>query len=127
MKINSLHCPVTNALTVLGGKWKINIIFLLSNKTMRFGAIKNTLQGITQQMLSKQLKELERDKLIIRTVHDTVPLKVTYELTDLGKSSIPVLNSMYEWGIKQQSKLSKTYISSSTYKRYSWAPSSMFY
>ena len=67
MKINSLHCPVTNALTVLGGKWKINIIFLLSNKTMRFGAIKNTLQGITQQMLSKQLKELERDKLIIRT------------------------------------------------------------
>lgn len=107
MKINSLHCPVTNALTVLGGKWKINIIFLLSNKTMRFGAIKNTLQGITQQMLSKQLKELERDKLIIRTVHDTVPLKVTYELTDLGKSSIPVLNSMYEWGIKQQSKLSK--------------------
>jgi DNA-binding HxlR family transcriptional regulator len=107
MKINSLHCPVTNALTVLGGKWKINIIFLLSNKTMRFGAIKNTLQGITQQMLSKQLKELERDKLIIRTVHNTVPLKVTYELTDLGKSSIPVLNSMYEWGIKQQSKLSK--------------------
>ena len=107
MKINSLHCPVTNALTVLGGKWKINIIFLLSNKTMRFGAIKNTLQGITQQMLSKQLKELQRDNLIIRTVHDTVPLKVTYELSDLGKSSIPVLNSMYEWGIKQQSKLSK--------------------
>ncbi|MDG1052476.1 MAG: helix-turn-helix domain-containing protein [Flavobacteriaceae bacterium] len=107
MKINSLHCPVTNALTVLGGKWKINIIFLLSNKTMRFGAIKNTLQGITQQMLSKQLKELERDKLIIRTVHDTVPLKVTYKLTDLGKSSIPVLRSMHEWGIKQQSKLAK--------------------
>ena len=107
MKINSLHCPVTNALTVLGGNWKINIIFLLSNKTMRFGAIKNTLQGITQQMLSKQLKELERDKLIIRTVHDTIPLKVTYTLTDLGKSSIPILRSMHKWGIDQQSKLKK--------------------
>ena len=58
---------------------------------MEFGAIKNTLQGITQQMLSK-LKELERDKLIIRTVHDTIPLKVTYTLTDLGKSSIPILS-----------------------------------
>jgi DNA-binding HxlR family transcriptional regulator len=107
MKINSLQCPVTNALTVLGGKWKINIIFLLSNKTMRLGAIKNTLQGITQQMLSKQLKELERDKFIIRTVHDTIPLKVTYTLTELGKSSIPILKSMHKWGIDQQSKLKK--------------------
>ena len=107
MKINSLQCPVTNALTVLGGKWKINIILLLSNKTMRFGAIKNTLQGITQQMLSKQLKELERDKLIIRTVHDTIPLKVTYTLIELGKSSIPILKSMHKWGIDQQSKLKK--------------------
>lgn len=107
MKINSLDCPITNTLAVLGGKWKINIIFLLSDKTMRFGAIKNTLQGITQQMLSKQLKELERDKLVIRTVHDTVPLKVTYTLTDLGKSSIPILQTMHKWGVVQQSQLSK--------------------
>ena len=102
-----INCPAERAIYFLGGKWKINIIFLLSNKTMRFGAIKNTLQGITQQMLSKQLKELERDKLIFRTVHDTIPLKVTYTLTDLGKSSIPILRSMHKWGIDQQSKLKK--------------------
>ena len=107
MKINSLHCPVSNALTVLGGKWKINIIFLLSNKTMRFGAIKKSLEGITQQMLSKQLKELEKDRLITRTVHDTIPLKVTYALTDLGLSSIPVLRSLHKWGEGQQDKLTK--------------------
>ena len=100
MKINSLHCPVTNALTVLGGKWKINIIFLLSNKTMRFGAIKNTLQGITQQMLSKQLKELEQDGLINREVKSVMPPKVEYSLTTFGLSLIPILKSLSNWNNK---------------------------
>ena len=62
MKINSLHCPVTNALTILGGKWKINIIFQLSTKTTRFGELRRSLGNITQQMLSKQLREMEKDK-----------------------------------------------------------------
>ena len=100
MKINSLHCPVTNALTVLGGKWKINIIFLLSNKTMRFGAIKNTLQGITQQMLSKQLKELEQDGLVNREVKSVMPPKVEYSLTTFGLSLIPILKSLSNWNNK---------------------------
>ena len=57
-------CPVTNALTILGGKWKINIIYQLSQKTIRFGELRRSLGSVTQQMLSKQLKEMEKDKLI---------------------------------------------------------------
>ena len=113
MKINSLHCPVTNALTVLGGKWKINIIFLLSNKTMRFGAIKNTLQGITQQMLSKQLKELEIDGLVNREVKQVMPPKVEYSLTSFGTSLIPILKSLSNWNDKNSKlinlKLNKSF------------------
>ena len=102
------ECPAERATYFFGGKWKIRILFILFNeKKVRFGILKKTLLSITQQMLSKQLKELERDKLIIRTVHDTIPLKVTYTLTDLGKSSIPILRSMHKWGIDQQSKLKK--------------------
>ena len=101
-------CPAERATYFFGGKWKIRILFNLFNKKkVRFGELKKNLSKITQQMLSKQLKELERDKLIIRTVHDTIPLKVTYTLTDLGKSSIPILRSMHKWGIDQQSKLKK--------------------
>ena len=91
-------CPVSNALTMLGGKWKINIIYQLSQKTTRFGELRRLLGNVTQQMLSKQLKEMERDKLIIRKVYDVVPPKVEYSLAEFGKSSLPILNSLHHWG-----------------------------
>ena len=75
MKNKQCVCPVTNALTILGGKWKINIIFQLSQNTMRFGALRRSLGDVTQQMLTKQLREMERDKLINRKVYDVVPPK----------------------------------------------------
>ena len=78
MKNIQKDCPVSNALTILGGKWKINIIYQLSKKTTRFGELRRSLGNVTQQMLSKQLKELERDKLIIRKVYDVIPPKVEY-------------------------------------------------
>ena len=91
-------CPVNNALTILGGKWKINIIYQLSNKTTRFGELRRSLGGVTQQMLSKQLREMEKDKLILRKVYDVIPPKVEYSLTELGRSSLPILNSLHHWG-----------------------------
>tara|TARA_B100000809_G_scaffold226990_1_gene239044 strand:- start:59 stop:409 length:351 start_codon:yes stop_codon:yes gene_type:complete len=100
-------CPVTNALTLIGGKWKINIIYLLSEKSMRFGELKKAIGSITQQMLSKQLKEMEKDTLINRKVYEVVPPKVEYSLTEFGRSSIPVLKSLFAWGNKKRKTINK--------------------
>ena len=106
-KMQKKSCPVSNALTMLGGKWKINIIYQLSQKTTRFGELRRLLGNITQQMLSKQLKEMEKDKLIIRKVYDIVPPKVEYSLADFGKSSLPVLNSLHHWGNSKKKIIDK--------------------
>ena len=107
IKNNKKVCPVNNALTILGGKWKINIIYELSIKTIRFGALKRSLGNVTQQMLSKQLREMEKDKLIIRKVYDVVPPKVEYSLSELGKSSLPILNSLHQWGDSKKRTINK--------------------
>ena len=100
-------CPVTNALTLIGGKWKIPIIYQLSKKSMRFGELKRAIGSVTQQMLSKQLKEMEKDTLINRKVHQVVPPKVEYSLTEFGRSGIPVLKSLFEWGSKKKKTINK--------------------
>jgi len=101
-----LH-PQIYALTNLGGKWKINIIFQLSQNTMRFGALRRSLGDVTQQMLTKQLREMERDKLINRKVYDVIPPKVEYSLTDLGRSSLPILKSLHNWGNTKKRTINK--------------------
>ncbi len=101
------NCPVENALKLIGGKWKIPIIHHLSKKKLRFGQIKKVLNQITQQMLSKQLKEMEVDGLIIRKVYSVVPPKVEYSLTDFGKSVLPILDSLYSWSVKKNKVISK--------------------
>jgi len=96
-----IQCPAERAVYFLGGKWKIRILFLIyQSKKLRFGEIKKVLQRVTQQMLSKQLKELEIDGLINRKVYQVVPPKVEYSLTDFGSSVIPVLRSLHEWNKK---------------------------
>ena len=102
-----IQCPAERAIYFLGGKWKIRIIFLLyQNKKNRFGELKKTLQTITQQMLSKQLKELELDGLIHRKVYQVVPPKVEYTLTDFGSSVIPILKSFSNWNKKNNRTIS---------------------
>ena len=96
--MNNTDCPVTNSLKLIGGKWKIAIIYNLGKGPMRFGELKKTLMPITQQMLTKQLRELERDQLILRKVYEVVPPKVEYSLTKFGTSLGPVLNSWCKWG-----------------------------
>jgi DNA-binding HxlR family transcriptional regulator len=104
---HTTECPAERAIYFLGGKWKIRIVFLLyQNKKIRFGELKKILQTVTQQMLSKQLKELEIDGLINRKVHQVVPPKVEYSLTEFGSSLIPILRSFSDWNKKNSRTIS---------------------
>ncbi|MDA7853654.1 winged helix-turn-helix transcriptional regulator [Porticoccaceae bacterium] len=82
---------------MIGGKWKIAIIYNLRQDPVRFGELKRILSPITQQMLTKQLRELERDRLIDRKVYEVIPPKVEYSLTNFGQSFMPVLDSLCKW------------------------------
>ena len=96
-----INCPAERAIYFLGGKWKIRILFtLFNNKKVRFNELKKVLKTITQQMLSKQLKELETDGIVNRKVHQVVPPKVEYSLTEFGLSVIPILKSFSNWNKK---------------------------
>lgn len=93
------RCYFQLAMMIIGGKWKPKVLFHLThNDVVRFGELRRAVFGITEKMLIQSLKELERDGLVNRKVYRQVPPKVEYSLTDLGKSFIPVLNSMFEWG-----------------------------
>lgn len=92
-------CSVEATLAVIGGRWKPVIIFLLlQNDVMRFGELRNTIDGVTQRMLTNQLRELERDKVVYREVYAEVPPKVEYSLTDYGRSLEPIMIAMRDWG-----------------------------
>ena len=110
-----INCPAERAIYFLGGKWKIRILFtLFNNKKVRFNELKKVLKTITQQMLSKQLKELETDGIVNRKVHQVVPPKVEYSLTEFGLSVIPILKSFSEWNKKNtrtiSAKLNKNFV-----------------
>ena len=105
---NNIECPAERAIYFLGGKWKIRILFyLFNNKIVRFNKLKKELKTITQQMLSKQLKELEIDGIINREVHQVVPPKVEYSLTEFGLSVIPILKSFSDWNKKNTKTISQ--------------------
>ena len=91
-------CPVEATLDLIGGKYKALILWHLINKTLRFNEISKLIPKATPKMLTQQLRELERDLLIIRVVYPVVPPKVEYSLSNLGKSIIPVLDAMCNWG-----------------------------
>ncbi|MEL7670471.1 helix-turn-helix domain-containing protein [Methanobacterium sp.] len=91
-------CPVAAAIDEIGGKWKPLILWALKDQTLRFSEINRELSAITQRMLTKQLRELERDDLVNRKVYAEVPPKVEYSLTAKGKSVIPILKSLCDWG-----------------------------
>ncbi|HWT74469.1 MAG TPA: helix-turn-helix domain-containing protein [Mobilitalea sp.] len=91
-------CPMALVQNMLSGKRKIIILWYLSNKTLRFNDIKRKLPDVTQKMLTSQLRSLEKDGLITRTVYPDVPPKVEYSLTPLGKKIIPILELMHGFG-----------------------------
>ncbi|KXJ37340.1 helix-turn-helix domain-containing protein [Bacillus spizizenii] len=97
-------CPVEMTLHIIGGKWKGIIIDILSHKSARFIELKRTIPGITQRMLTLQLRELEADGVVKRNVENTVPKKVEYSLTELGEKLSPIIASMRLWGNEYMSK-----------------------
>ncbi|MDB9977816.1 MAG: winged helix-turn-helix transcriptional regulator [Pseudomonadales bacterium] len=97
-----LNNPIAYSLWLISGKWKISIIYNLRRGPIRFGELKRILSPITQQMLTKQLREMERDQLIDRKVFEVIPPKVEYSLTPFGKSLNPVLDSWCKWGTENQ-------------------------
>ncbi|MCW8805753.1 MAG: helix-turn-helix transcriptional regulator [Ignavibacteriaceae bacterium] len=86
------------SLDIIGGKWKIPIIWSLKESSRRYGELKRSLPKVTHKMLTQQLRELEADEIITRKVYPEVPPKVEYSLTLLGKSIIPVIDLLSEWG-----------------------------
>jgi len=93
-------CPIEAALAVIGGLWKPLILFALLDGKLRFGELSRIVSGATQRMLTLQLRELEADGIITRTVYAEVPPRVDYQLTDAGRSLEPLLRSLHEWGFE---------------------------
>jgi DNA-binding HxlR family transcriptional regulator len=92
-------CDVSQTIRLIGGKWKAIIIFhLMEDEVLRFGQLQRAVPDITQRMLTLQLRELERDGIVKRTVYQQIPPKVEYTLTPLGKSLTPIISNMKSWG-----------------------------
>lgn len=100
-----LTCEVETTLRVIGGRWKVLIIRELMGGVKRFGELQRALNGITQKMLTQQLREMEEDGIIHRKVYPQIPPKVEYSLTPLGESLKPILYAMHDWGVQHLSLL----------------------
>lgn len=102
MRVNveraGLMCPVELALEIVGGKWKLMTIEHLVAGVQRFGQLQRAMPTITARMLTRQLRELESDGLVLRTVYPQVPPKVEYSLTEVGRSLEPLLTQLRQWG-----------------------------
>lgn len=92
------HCPVEATLELIGGKYKTLILWHLSEGKLRFSQLRREINGVTPKMLTQQLRELETNGLIHREVFPIVPPKVEYSLTELGRSLMPLLVAMRDWG-----------------------------
>ena len=95
---HSHNCPVEATLELIGGKYKALILWYLSSEKLRYSQLRDLLTGITPKMLTQQLRELESRQLVHREVFPIVPPKVEYSLTELGKSLMPILVAMRDWG-----------------------------
>lgn len=100
-------CPVERTLEVIGGRWKVLILRELFLGVKRFGQLHRALHGITQKMLTQQLREMEEDGIIHREVYLQVPPKVEYSLTPLGESLKPIIDSMHQWDVRHLDEQNK--------------------
>lgn len=104
MNTCSSNNPVNITLKVIGGKWKPLILWFLCDKTLRFNELQKSMPGITQKMLTTQLRELEKDNIIKRKIYPQIPPKVEYSLSKYGKTIYPILELMAEWGDKHANR-----------------------
>lgn len=113
MKRRQTKCPAEITLGLIGGRWKVLLLYHLFEGVKRFSELQRALTGITQKMLTQQLREMEHDGLVHREVFAEVPPKVEYSMTPLGMSLEPVIRAMCEWGIKyKEGKLDQEEIQS---------------
>ena len=104
--INSLPaCPVETTLMLIGSKWKVLILRDLIDGKKRFGELKKSIGSVSQKVLTAQLREMESDGLVKRTVYAEVPPRVEYELSELGNTLRPVLDSMLLWGKEYKERI----------------------
>lgn len=92
------QCPVELGLNILSGKWKLKILWYLSKSTIRFNELQRLLGNITTKTLTEQLRELEEQGIILRTVFPEVPPRVEYSLSEIGITLKPILKGLCEWG-----------------------------
>lgn len=95
---HEIICPLTLTQNIIAGRWKVVILWYISQQTRRFNELQKLLNGISKGILTRQLRELEEDGMIHREVYKQVPPKVEYSLTDQGQKFITVLDAMEEWG-----------------------------
>jgi len=96
--INFVGCPVTHCMSVIGGKWKTIIVYLVSLGINRFGKMQRNCAGISKQMLTNQLRELEKDGILERKIYAEIPPRVEYFITAKGETLFPIIESMKTWG-----------------------------
>lgn len=92
------NCPMEMVIDLIGGKWKVLILWHLAEGTLRFNELRRIFPLVSQKMLTQQLRELENDGIIIRKVYAQVPSRVEYSLSDFGITLMPILYSMNQWG-----------------------------
>lgn len=97
MERSGSRCPAEAALAVIGGRWKVQILYHLLPGKRRFGELRQSLLPITPKMLAQQLRELERDGIVLRKLYPQVPPKVEYSLTPAGKTLRPIVVAMCQW------------------------------
>ena len=97
---NPYNCPVTHCMNKIGGKWKILIIYAVSKNCNRFSKLQKALPLISKQMLVNQLRELEADNILERTIYPEIPPRVEYKLTVHGQTLMPVIAILQDWGLK---------------------------
>lgn len=102
------QCSMELTLDLIGGKWKSLILWYLRESVMRFSELKKTLPRITPKMLTQQLRELEQNGLVYRFVYTQVPPKVEYSLTEAGKSLLPILATLCQWGLNYVNEIEST-------------------
>lgn len=104
-KREKIACPVETTLMLIGDKWKVLILRDLLPGTKRFGELKKSVGGVSQKVLTAQLRDMEGNGLVHREVYAEVPPRVEYSLTELGKSLKPILDSMSAWGEEYKASL----------------------
>lgn len=97
--------PIRDCLDIISGKWKLPILGSLISGKKRFKQLERDIPKITARMLSKELRELEMNQLVKRTVYDSIPVTVEYEMTSYGKTLDRVLNEMKDWGIQHRKRI----------------------